>query len=464
VVEARELTNDPGNPLVVAAARNAPRGRILDARGNVLARNVEGPNGTRLREYPYPAAAPIVGYKSSQFGTDGIEAAYDAELVGLSTLTPADEVLRKFRSDPYDPQDVVVSIDLRLQARAMQLLSERRGAVVAIEPGTGRILALASSPVYDPNRIVDPDSGAAYFEDLRDLPSEQSALVNRATRGRYTPGSVLKIVTAMAGLGSGTVEADTAYPEQPEEENEGFLVQGFRVRDAHHPSTGGRPVDLLEAIEVSCNIWFARTGLEIGGDVLREWARRVGFEQALPFDLPTRASFLTTGDGAEGGFADQVELANAAYGQGRTEVTPLQMALVASTVANDGTLMRPKLADALIGEDETRRDLRPEVLARVVGAADAATIQEAMNRAVEGELGRLFAGGAKVPGVPTAGKSGTAELGGEGEPHSWFIGFAPVEAPRIAVAVVIEEGGFGSEQAVPIGGDVMEFYLNLDVD
>jgi peptidoglycan glycosyltransferase len=288
--------------------------------------------------------------------------------------------------------------------------------------------------------------------------------VNRATRGRYTPGSVLKILTAMAGLGSGAVEPDTRYPEQPEEERSGFLVQGFRVRDGHHPSTGSRPVDLLGAIEVSCNIWFARTGLEIGGEELREWARRVGFEQALPFDLPTRPSFLTPGEGDEGGFSDQVELANAAYGQGRTEVTPLQMALIASTVANDGTLMRPKLADALIGEDESRRDLRPEVLARVIGAADAATIQEAMNRAVEGELGRLFAGGAKVPGVPTAGKSGTAELGGEGEPHSWFIGFAPVEEPRIAVAVVIEEGGFGSEQAVPIAGDVMEFYLNLDAD
>ena len=461
VVQARELTNDPANPLMLSAARNAPRGRIFDAEGELLARNIEGPDGTPVRDYPFPAAAPVVGYKSLQFGTDGIEAAYDAELVGLSQLTPGDEVLRKFRSDPYDPQDVVLSIDMRLQARAMELLTDRRGAIVAIEPSTGRILALASAPAFDPNRIVDPVEGTDYFASLRDLPPEESQLLNRATRGRYTPGSILKIVTALAGLGSGAVNANTVYEDQPQEEEDGFLVQGFRVRDGHHAATGDEPVDLLTAVEVSCNIWFAHTGLEIGGENLREWSRRIGFESSLPFELPTRPSRLTPGDGPEGGFGDLVELANAAYGQGRTEVTPLQMALVASTVANDGTLMRPKLADSLRREDGSRRDIGPQVLSRVVSGGDAATIQEAMHRAVEGDLGRGFAGDAKVSGVPTAGKSGTAELGGEGEPHSWFIGFAPVEEPRIAVAIIVERGGFGRSLAVPMGGDLMEVYLDL---
>ncbi|HSK52025.1 MAG TPA: penicillin-binding transpeptidase domain-containing protein, partial [Clostridia bacterium] len=188
-------------------------------------------------------------------------------------------------------------------------------------------------------------------------------------------------------------------------------------------------------------------------------AERLGFNAPLPFDLPTAVSQVTNARGDEpGGFVDDVELANAAYGQGETLVTPLQMALVAATVANDGVLMRPRLVTALSGKDGTRR-IGPSEVRQVISAADARALQAAMQRAVEGRLGRQFTSGAKVAGVPTAGKSGTAELGGEGESHSWFIGFAPVDEPRVAIAVLVEQAGRGGAVAAPMAGDLMERFF-----
>jgi penicillin-binding protein A len=238
-----------------------------------------------------------------------------------------------------------------------------------------------------------------------------------------------------------------------------LLVDGFRIQDGHHLDTGSRALDLVGATEVSCNLWYALTGLAVGGDGLVDYAARLGFGAPLPFDLPTAVSQVTnaSGDGP-GGFLDDVELANAAYGQAETFVTPLQMALVAATVANDGVLMRPRLVTATTGKGGTREH-GPQTIRRVIDAVHARAINEAMVAAVEGDLGRRFTTGAKIRGVTTAGKSGTAELGGSGEPHSWFIGFAPAEAPRIAIAIIVEQAGRGAEVAAPMAGDLMTAYL-----
>jgi peptidoglycan glycosyltransferase len=186
----------------------------------------------------------------------------------------------------------------------------------------------------------------------------------------------------------------------------------------------------------------------------------MGFASTLPFDLPTAVSQVTGGKGKEpGGFLDDVELANASYGQAETFVTPLQMALVAATVANDGELMRPRLVSSVEGQRSGVRTIGPQVTRRVISVADARAINAAMVRAVEGPIGRRFTTGARVSGVTTAGKSGTAELGGSGEPHSWFIGFAPADDPRIAIAVLVEQAGRGGEVAAPIAGGLMTRYL-----
>jgi len=457
VVEAPALVRSPDDAAVIAAARTVPRGLIRDRTGKILANNKTDSNGEIHRVYAGRTISQVVGYASSVYGRAGLERAYDAELAGLGG-DPLTDAFAKFGADRYDPKDLTLSLSLDLQKAAVAALGKHRGAVVMLDPKTGEVLALASTPTYDASAIADPATARTTFEALQADPNQP--LLPRATLGRYVPGSVFKIVTAVAGLGSGAITPDTTFKQQPGAERNGLLVDGYRVRDGHHPATGSKALDLVGATEVSCNIYYALTGLETGGAELVAYAKRMGFESPLPFDLPTAASQLTNGGGSQpGGFTDDVELANASYGQAETFVTPLQMALVAATVANDGELMQPRLVTSMTGKRSGTKTIGPTGMGRVISAASAQAINAAMVQAVEGQLGRQFTTGAKVPGVTTAGKSGTAQLGGTGEPHSWFIGFAPAGDPRIVIAVLVEQAGRGSEVAAPIAGNLMTLYL-----
>jgi penicillin-binding protein A len=456
VVRSTELARSPDDAAVIAASRTVPRGRILDRDATVLARNEADANGELYRVYISATVSQVIGYASRIYGRAGLERTYDAELTGLAG-DPLTDAFAKFGADRYDPKDLTLSLSYDLQKAAIAALGKQRGAVVMLDPRSGEVLALASTPTYAASKLADPATAAATFEALRDNPAEP--LLPRATLGRYVPGSVFKIVTAIAGLGSGAVTPETTYDDQAGSERNGLLVEGFRVRDGHHPETGSEALDFVSATEVSCNIWYALTGLETGGEALVEYAQRMGFGAPIPFDLPTAVSQVTNGSGTDpGGFVDDVELANAAYGQAETFVTPLQMALVAATVANDGELMRPRLVTAMTGKNGTRT-IGPASMGRVLSSGDAQAINEAMVQAVEGPLGRRFTSGATVSGVTVAGKSGTAELGGSGEPHSWFIGFAPAENPEVAIAVLVEQAGRGGEVASPIAGQLMTYWL-----
>jgi peptidoglycan glycosyltransferase len=365
----------------------------------------------------------------------------------------------KFRAPEDVREELRTSLSLPLQRLAVRLLGDDRGAVVMLDPRTGEVLVLASTPTYDASGIADPATAQRTFTALAKDSSDP--LLPRATQGLYVPGSVFKIVTAVAGLGSGAVAPSTRYPEQPPAEEDGLPVSGYRVRDGHHPATGDRQLDLGDAIEVSCNIWFALTGLETGGGELTAFADRLGFDAPLPFDLPTVASQLTNGGGSlPGGFLDDVELANAAYGQGEVLATPLQMALVAAAVANDGVLMEPHLATAFVARNGSERKIAPEPWRTVLSPSRTEAIRAGMERAVEGTLGRQYTAGARVPGIRVAGKSGTAQLGGKGEPHSWFIGFAPADDPEVAIAVLVERGGSGAQRASPLAGEMLEAYFD----
>jgi peptidoglycan glycosyltransferase len=458
VVRSSELSNSPYDPAVIAASRRVPRGDIIDRDGNVLTHNEKDANGELYRSYSGDEISHVVGYASPRYGRVGLELAYDAELSGLAG-DPFSEALRKFGTNPYDPKDLHLSMSWDLQRAAVNALGSHHGAVVMLDPRNGEVLALASTPTYDASAITNPATADRAFQALRDDPAQP--LLPRATLGRYVPGSVFKIVTAIAGLGSRAITADTTYKEQPPAEKDGLLVEGFRIRDGHHPETGNEQLDLTSATEVSCNIWYALTGLQTGGEQLVAYADRLGFDSPIPFDLPTAASQVTNGSGsAPGGFVDDVELANAAYGQAETFVTPFQMALVASTIANGGDLMKPRMVTSISGRNGSR-EIGASTMAHVLAPSDAASINRAMVQAVEGPLGQQFTTGAKVPGVTTAGKSGTAELGGRGEPHSWFIGFAPAESPTVAIAVLVEQAGRGAEVAAPIAGRLMAQALEM---
>ncbi len=460
VAEAHNLATAPDNPAVVAIARRAMRGPIVDSQGAWLARSERDANGEAVRQYRDDAISQVVGYASRLYGTSGLERTYNAELLGLTGTDPFLEMTGKFGAKPQAQLGLRLTLDLRLQRAAVKALGTDRGAVVMLDPTTGEILALASTPTYDAGAIADPATARRTFEALR--ADESHPLLPRATLGRYVPGSVFKIVTAIAGLDSGAIEPSTTFPEQPGAEKDGLLVNGFRIRDGHHARTGATALDLAGATEASCNIWYALAGLRTGGDAMVGEAAKLGFGAALPFDLPTAASRVTNGDGsAPGGFTDETELASAAFGQGETVVTPLQMALVAAAVANDGVLMRPHLVAEITGEGPGARTIGPEQWRRVMAEDDARALQAAMQQAVEGDIGRTFTSGAAIPGIGTAGKSGTAELGGEGEPNSWFIGFAPTGDAHIAIAVVVEQGGRGGDRAAPLAGRLMQTYFEL---
>lgn len=458
VARADDLASSPDDAAVVAAARDTARGRILDRDGTVLASNRRADDGEVYRIYADPAISQVVGYASRRYGSAGLERAYAAELLGVRPEDPLARLAAKFRPPEDVREDLRTSLSLPLQRLAVRLLGDDRGAVVMLDPRTGEVLVLASTPTFDASAIANPVTAERTFERLREDPAKP--LLPRATLGRYVPGSVFKIVTATAGLGSGAVTPSTRFPEQPPAEEDGLLVSGYRVRDGHHTGTGERALDLSGAIEVSCNIWFALAGLETGGAELTTWAERLGFDAPLPFDLPTAESQLTNGGGPlPGGFRDDVELANAAYGQGEVLATPLQMALVVAAIANHGVLMKPHLATAFIDPDGSERAVAARPWRTILAPSANEAIRAGMERAVEGVLGRQYTAGARVQGIRVAGKSGTAELGGRGEPHSWFIGFAPADDPVVAIAVLVERGGSGAQRASPLAGQMLRAYF-----
>ncbi len=457
VVRASELSRAADNPLVIAAARDLVRGRILDRTGLVLATSKRDTNGEPYRTYADRSLAPLIGYASPVYGTAGLERAYNAQLSGLGSANSLDDLLYKLAPSRRQGDELTLSLSLKLQEAAVKALGADRGAVVMLDPRTGRVLAMASTPVFDASAIANPVTAQAAFN--RTSAAAGQPFLDRATMGRYVPGSVFKIVTSVAALGSGAINASTSYSQQPAAEQTGLLVSGFRIHDGHHDFTGSQALDYDQAIEVSCNLYFALTGLRTGGAALADWAGRLGFGAPIPFDLPTASSQVTNGGGSfGGGFSDAVELANAAYGQAETLVTPLQMALVAASVANSGILMKPELVTGIAGPNGNQT-IAPEVWRTVMTPAVAGTIGNAMRLAVESNWGRIFTSGAAIPGILTAGKTGTAQIGGSAEPNSWFIGYAPANDPKVAIAVIVEQGGHGSARAAPIAGSLMSLWL-----
>jgi len=453
VIESANLSNSGDDAAVIAAARNVLRGEIVDRDGVRLAWNKRDKNDEPYRVYASDSLAGVIGYSTRQFGASGLENAWNAQLSGVVSADPLRELTRKFRADPSDPESVRTTLVLQLQEAAAVALGRNRGSVVMLDPRTGEILAMVSTPTYDVNAVANPDTSAATFKKLQK--DKRSPLLPRATQGLYVPGSAFKIVTSMAALGSGAITPSTTYADQPAAERKGWLIDGFRVRDGHHPQTGSKALDYREAVEASCNIYFAETGVRTGSEALTQYADRLGFDAALPFDLPTAVSQITNGGGQlPGGFKDRVELANAAYGQAEVLVTPLQMALVAATIANDGTLMRPHLVLETTGKGGTTNVGR-SAIGQVVSPGIAQEIAAAMRLAVNGDIGRIFTSGAALRSMVVAGKSGTAELDPGTSPHSWFIGFAPYDNPQVAIAVLVERSGGGDVKASPIAGELL---------
>ena len=434
LVRAPDLWGREDNPRHLEMERRIQRGRILDRDGAELARTEMTPQGAE-RIYPYLPLAHVTGFWSPRYGTAGIEAAFNDDLRGLTTLP--DRLLHRTQVG----NDLVLTIDLDLQQVADEALGDRRGAVVLLDPRDGAVLALASHPTFDPNTLDQE------WEKLR---AEQSKpLVNRATQGRYPPGSTWKTVTLAAALQEGLVFPGDVFDDGDAE----LIVEGFPIHCDNNPRDV-HSFDLAHAYAYSCNLTFARLGLELGTKRYKEYAARFGLGQPLPLEIPTAISQL-----ANDPFMDHVLLASTAFGQGELAVTPLQMALVAAAVANEGAIPQPHLLMRV--QDREGNMLRE---------AEAGIWQIAVTPLVARQVGKMmvlsveegWARGARLPGVQVAGKTGTAEVGSGVEPHAWFIGFAPADKPQYALAVLVENGGEGSRVAVPIARQVLEAALSRD--
>ena len=430
VVRADELVAEPraGGERLRLEETRITRGRILDRNGEVLAETIVHPDGTKQRRYTDPGAVHVVGYTSERFGAAGMELAGADVLLGRKATAPRDLVEQLSRT-PRNGDDLRISLDSKIQRAAEAALGSSPGAVVALDPRTGEVLASVSVPGYDPNIPIDRQ-----WDELQRAPG--SPMVNRVTQGLYTPGSTFKTVTLLAALEGNVVQPNTAIrcPVQMD-------VAGFPVTSRNEPP-GKTTRNVTDAYAYSCNTAFAEIGLKTGRERLEAMAEALGLLDAPPAELPTVAGSLAR---TPEYLASAQGLAVTAFGQGELQVTPLHLALIAAAVANGGVVPKPHFI-AGAGPDEWRRAMSPET------AREAAAIMEASVRD-----GWASTGG--VPGIRVAGKTGSAEVEAGTPSHAVFIGFAPVDNPRIAIAVLKERAGAGSVEAAPVVKAVLEAAL-----
>jgi peptidoglycan glycosyltransferase len=429
-----DLERDSRNPRVLASFEDPGRGRLLDRDGNELA--VSLPSGAR--RYTDASVAHVVGYLDARYGSQGAELAFNRELTGATGGSGWSAAFdAEFRRTARRGLDVRLTIDPKVQAAAASALGARRGAVVAIDPRNGEVLAMVSVPTYDPGALGK--NGEALLND----PS--SPLLNRATQGEYPPGSTFKTVTAASALENGVITPQTTVECHGQKVFDGFPVSCGNVVQ------GEGTYPFKSAFTYSVNAIFAEVGVRLGWPALMETASRFGFGSALPFTIETAASQVVP----PGEPLTKVLLANTAFGQGRLLATPLQMAVIAATIANDGVLVSPHLGLVAMDGPAAVGKLEEPGRRRVIGPDVAATMRDFMVSVVDAGQ----ASGVAIPGVKVGGKTGTAETG-SGTSHAWFIAFAPAEKPVIAVAVIVENGGRGGEVASPIGGAVIRAALS----
>ena len=454
VFDAEALKDKQANKRPLLEQQQIERGRILAADGTVLARSVARGSGDALRYVRrYPEGALYghpIGYSFVQEGDSELEKFHNDELVGENSEFVS--ILDELRGETQEGNDVVTNIDPEAQRVALAgLEAQGFGAVVAIEPATGRVRVMASNPPYDPNRVP--------FELSQLNQDPDSPLLNRATQGQYPPGSTFKVVTAAAGLDSGAITPETAIDAPGTIE-----VQGQPLSNDFNQSFG--PIALDTALTNSVNTWFAQLGVQIGAETMFEYMDAFGFGSTPAIDLPEDQVY-TSGifDGDELlGRNDPVDVARVAFGQERLAVTPLQMAEVAAAVANGGSLMKPQIWSRVVDPDGRVVDrLDPSQYSRPIDEETAAELTTAM----EGVVNEGTGTNAAISGVAVAGKTGTAETpfnescgGGSEENQAWFIGFAPAEDPQIAIAATVEcTLAFGGDVAAPIFREVAETIL-----
>lgn len=459
VFAASRLSNHPGNThRLLVQEYNVQRGQILARDLSVLAANRTSQGELKYqRVYPSgPSFGQITGFYSLVYGRSALEASYNDFLAArASELLPQnliDEVLGR----PKRGATIVTTIDPALQKVAQDQLGGLQGAVAAIDPTTGEVLVLASNPNYDPSPLAshDPAKVRAAWKLLNEDPGKP--LLSNASQEVFPPGSTFKLITTAAALEAG-MRPDTRFPNPPELDLP-QTTNNLSNFGGEHCLGGASEITLAQALQVSCNVTFGQIGLRLGAQRLVEQAHKFGFGEKIPFDISFAEGQIPP---VEAFAQDLPGVAFSAIGQQSVATNPLHMALVAGAIANGGVQMTPQLVREIRDPSgRVLRSFRPRPFGQPLSAISAAALTQMMVAVVN----QGTATAAKIPGVQVAGKTGTAQHPG-GDPHAWFVAFAPADAPRIAVAVVVLNGGsLGSEAtgghvAAPIAKAVIEAAL-----
>lgn len=455
-VQAKTYDAKPGNRRTLLKSYAKERGSIL-VDGTAVAVSKPADDDLKwLRTYPQgPEYAAVTGYFSFTYGTSGVERGYNDLLSGSS-----DKLFYRQLPDILtgkEPQgaSVDLTIKAKVQAAARKALGNQRGAVVAMDPKTGAILAMVTSPTYDPNLLSSHDLNAVQTNWKNLTTANSQPMVNRAISGNlYPPGSTFKLVTAAAALQSGDYN--------PDSELDGPAALKLPGVTKPLPNVTGQacgPNDkttLTHALEISCNTAFADLGMKLGQDAVRQQASKFGFGQQLTVPMSVTPSTFPAN-------LQQAQLAQSSIGQFDVRVTPLQVAMISSAIANDGKVMRPYLVQTVRDKNlDVIQSTDPSVLSEAVSSQTAGKLRDMMVKVVSNGTGVR----AQIPGMDVAGKTGTAETAPGVNADVWFTGFAPANNPKVAVAVVVEDGGTAGQEAsggsvaAPIARAVMEAVVN----
>jgi penicillin-binding protein A len=449
IFQQQSLAAQPQNRRVRDAEFAQNRGAILAAGKTEIAKTVPSKDRFKYqRVYPEDELyAVITGFYSYDRGSTGLERTYNAPLSGTDDALFIRQLVDMATNKTPEGASVQTTIVPKIQKAAADALGNQKGAVVALDPKTGAVLAMVTSPTFDPNDIAGHDieaAGKAY-----DRLASNSQLSNRAAREIYPPGSTFKLVTAAAAL------ADGKTPDSMVDSPDPLKLPGTGVYLSNSTNCGGTKITMTQALKVSCNTAFANLGMDVGEDKLREQAQLFGFDRRHLDDLGGVASQFPDK-------LNEAQLALSSIGQYDVAASPLQMAMVAAAIANDGVLMDPYVVSTVRSQDlkpiETHK---ASELSTAMTPKNAKELQQMMSEVVSEGTGR----NAQIPGVEVAGKTGTAQSDPKRKPFAWFTSFAPVHDPAIAVAVIVEDANIprsdiaGGRLAAPIAREVMEAAL-----
>lgn len=430
--KSKTLANDSHNRRLWLNEDLVKRGSIYDKNGNILAYSEKDASGKQIRIYNYPeSSAPVTGYSSTTYGKTGIEKSYNRQLLAIS-----DENFSQFRKMVVKNDvgnDLHLSLDQNIQNIVYAYIKSYKGACVIMDPNTGEVLAMVSTPSFNPNSLDNDWNNLIQTSDGR--------LVNRASQGLYRPGSSFKIITSASILDNGI---DTSYNDEGSE-----TIQGYEIKNYADQVFGN--LDLRSAFINSANTYFANKAVKLGKDRLSKTSDAFTFNKDYKFDLDKNKSVIPFDE------LNEADLAMTGFGYGKTQITPLHMAMISSAIANDGVMMQPRLVDKITNKDgDTIFEAKNEVLSKATSEKTANTIRDFMLEVVNSGTGSK----AYLDGIQLAGKTGTADKA-DGNVDAWFVGFAPAYEPKIAFALVIEDSqGTGGEIAAPLARDIVRDIFN----